>query len=185
MIHAMIDIETMGKAVASIGAVAFDPFLVDGDRLPVISGTFYRVVDLQSSVDAGLPILAKVVYWWLAQEGNARKELLRSDAIPLKRALSELTEWYQTRGCERAWSHGATFDLVILTEGYENLGMSPPWHFKDMRDTRTLFDLGVMYPQAIWDSFEKHHALTDCIRQANAVAYVMQRLGIVHPKVGI
>jgi exodeoxyribonuclease VIII len=78
-------------------------------------------------------------------------------------------------GCSAFWSHGATFDLVILENIYRQLNKPLPWNYWQLRDTRTLFDLG-QDPEMPQGS--KHDALQDAIRQAVGVQNVYRKLNI-------
>ncbi len=76
-------------------------------------------------------------------------------------------------GCESFWSHGATFDLVIIEDILRQLNRPLPWNYWQLRDTRTLFDLGFdpEMPQG-----QKHDALQDAIRQAIGVQNVFSKI---------
>jgi hypothetical protein len=78
-------------------------------------------------------------------------------------------------GCDAFWSHGATFDLVIIENIYKQLNKVPPWQYWQLRDTRTLFDLGYNpdMPQG-----SKHDALQDAIRQSVGVQNIYAKLKI-------
>ena len=73
------------------------------------------------------------------------------------------------------WSHGATFDLVIIENIYRQLGKNLPWQYWQLRDTRTLFDLGFNpdMPQG-----SKHDALQDAIRQSVGVQNIYAKMNI-------
>ena len=70
--HVMLDLETMGTgptaAITAIGAVAFS---VEAG----ITDTFYKKVDLESSVRNGGTMDPGTVIWWLGQSDAARKEM--------------------------------------------------------------------------------------------------------------
>ena len=74
-IDVMLDYETMSTAsnaaTPSIGAVVFDleNAIVDKDR------SFYRNIDLQSCIDAGLQVDGSTIMWWFEQSDAARKHL--------------------------------------------------------------------------------------------------------------
>lgn len=127
----MIDLETMGTrpnaAIVSIGAIKFDR---DGTH-----GGFYRVVDLQSSIDAGLSVDGATVMWWLQQSEEARKALYDPDqpTTDLFTALTELIEWigdFDLIG--GIWGNGAAFDNVILKSAWHACGQEELWpHWLD------------------------------------------------------
>ena len=162
--HVMVDIETMGTepgaALLSLAAVLFEP---RGQR---VEETFLRNIELQSCLDAGLRVGAPTVYWWLTRSDAARLALLK-DRVPLSNALNDFSQWFKDTGASKIWSHGATFDVVIVETAYRALGLNPPYKFRDARDTRTLFDLArVEYTE---NEETAHQALADALRQAEFV----------------
>lgn len=173
----MVDIETMGNssrsAILSIGAVKFEPreFGWKGPE-------FYTRVNLASCLSAGLEMHASTVLWWMGQNDEARQTLLsKEDELPLKEALNAFRHFYT--GSAFLWSHGATFDAVILTEAIHLVGELVPWSFRDVRDTRTLFDLSGPIDLSQLPKVEgvKHHALYDAKVQALMVQQAHRQLG--------
>ena len=166
----MVDIETLGTdanaAILSIGACRFDrhSYVIDPEM-------FYRNVDLQSCLDVGLTTDGSTFYWWLNNSAAARQALCSPFPIKLGEALIDLNTFYQGADC--VWSHGASFDVVILEEAYRRAFIPsgrPPWHYRKARDTRTLFDPDVTpgyYEQV--DGGVPHNALDDAIEQAKWV----------------
>jgi hypothetical protein len=171
----MVDLETLGHtttaAIASIGAVYFNP---DGD-LPALadlpsSDRFYAVINLDSCLSYGLTVDGSTVAWWLRQQDAQRHEIAGAveTGQDLRGAMRWLTVWCRALSLNRVWSHGASFDIPILEYAAKRVGYSLPWHFKDVRDTRTLFDLsGVRYSSGSGD--KAHNALDDAYRQAVVV----------------
>ena len=161
----MLDLETLGTrpgcVVLTIGAVKFDP---DGDSRPDGLGFktgFYRVIALQSAMAAGLRIQADTLYWWLQQSDFARKAL-SDNPKPLAQVLDEFDAWF--KGSTFVWGHGASFDPPVLEAAYAALKRYAPWEFRNIRDTRTLYDFKRhKIPRGVQD---KHHALWDAYHQA-------------------
>jgi hypothetical protein len=177
--HVMIDMETMGTdsnaALLSLGGVVFDPCGQGG------KDTFYQNIELQSCLDAGLRVRAETVYWWLTKPEGARAAL-QKDRVPLSDALNDFSEWFRKSGASKIWSHGATFDIVVLDSAYRALGRPLPFDFRNARDTRTLFDLaGLKYSQS---EVSAHQALQDAQRQAEFVQNAYRVLHGCGPTVG-
>lgn len=67
----MLDLETMGNgpdaAIVAVGAIEFDA------TAGTLGRTFYRGVNLETSVRGGGKIDASTVMWWLRQNDEARK----------------------------------------------------------------------------------------------------------------
>jgi len=170
VVDVMVDLETMSTrgdaAFVSIGAVAFDP---DGSSVPKDGKkVFHRNVDLQSCIDLGLRVSGDTVMWWLSRPDVARQSLMDPPPVPVTDVLTAFTEWYSsvTRYGSCVWSHGATFDVPLISECYERLGLKAPWKFWDVNDTRTVFRrVGMKLPRAD-DRADGHTALFDAITQA-------------------
>lgn len=167
----MVDIETLGTrsdtAFISIGAVAFDPLVSFVPK----SGpfTFYRNVEAQSCIDVGMRVDGATIMWWFTKDDAARKALTNPAPESVTQVLAAFRLWYKThvtRYKSSVWSHGATFDLPIISEAYARLGHKPPWEFWDCKDTRTVFGLaGQKMPNADFRG-GGHNALNDSIAQA-------------------
>ena len=137
MLQVMLDLETMGSdsdaAVVAIGAVKFDP------ATGKTGEEFYEVVDLQSSVDAGMRMNVSTVMWWMRQEDEARKKISEVKGVPLRDALVRFSEWF---GDDKpVWGDGATFDNVILSNAYSLTGLKRPWSYRSDRCYRTMKNL--------------------------------------------
>ena len=53
--------------------------------------------------------------------------------------------------------------------------MQPPWVFWDVRDTRTLYDIGKVYVNSL-PKGNAHHAVHDCYRQIVGVHRALRNL---------
>jgi hypothetical protein len=180
----MVDLETMGTgtdaAIVSIGAVEFDPEnggqidkIGGADYHPILGADFYTTVNLQSSLDAGLTVDGKTVYWWLEQSEEARKALLKSNIpggpISLSAALQGLGIFWEKSGAECLWAHGPSFDTAILNTAYKKLALPQPWSYNAARDTRTVYQLSGWWPkkdEMLWTGGTVHNALDDAKNQA-------------------
>jgi hypothetical protein len=170
--HLMIDMETMAVSpnavVLSLGAVHFNPYSGGyGDKI-------YFKIDLDDQDKLGREIDPKTLEWWSRQDPAIMEEAFSEDGrIPLVDAMDQFQKF--SWGCDAFWSHGATFDLVIIENIFRQLGKPLPWNYWQLRDTRTLFDLGFDpdMPQG-----SKHDALQDAIRQAVGVQNIYAKMKI-------
>ncbi len=157
--NVMLDIETMGKtsqaAIIAIGAVKFGH---------TVTGRFYKIVNLQSSLDAGLEVDGDTILWWLKQDKEAQQEFL-STAASIVDVLSAFTFWVGKNPV--VWGNGATFDNVILTNAYKKCGMKRPWDYRSDRCYRTVRS---MYPgvESVRDGIY-HKAVDDAENQARTL----------------
>jgi len=121
----MVDLETMAThpnaAIVAIGAVRFTDDLQD---------SFYQVVDLQSSIRAGLDVDGVTVNWWLMQEEAAR-QAITAPGIELTKALTLFDKWLGKEAV--VWGNGASFDNAILANAYHKTGINLPWKYYNNR----------------------------------------------------
>lgn len=168
--HLMVDMETMAVSpravVLSLGAVHFDPYK-EG-----FTDSIYFKIDLDDQDKLGREIDPNTLDWWAKQDAKIMEEAFSPDnRISLIDAMDQFHKF--AWGCDAFWSHGATFDLVILEDIYRQLNKPLPWNFWQLRDTRTLFDLGYD-PNMPKNS--KHDALQDAIRQSVGVQNIYSKL---------
>jgi hypothetical protein len=171
----MIDLETLSTRpdamIVSIGAVEFGP--------GGLGDVFYGVVDPARSSGHIDPA---TVAWWMRQSDLARSIFSQSgDALSATlRALFDFiraNRWvYSLTPSCRIWAHGAAFDIPILENAIRREGLVVPWHYRAIRDTRTILDLAGIKVQGSEDS--KHLALDDAAAQALAVIEAARVLGV-------
>lgn len=166
----MIDMETLAVSpravVLSLGAVHFDPHGSGHTE------ELYFKVDIDSQDRFKREIDPNTLEWWSKQDPEIMEAAFgEKDRISIEDAMNKFHKF--AWGCDAFWSHGATFDLMIIQDIYSQLGKPLPWNYWQLRDTRTLFDLGVdpAMPQG-----SKHDALQDAIRQAIGVQNVYRQL---------
>ena len=168
--HLMVDLETLdtktSATILTLGAVRFDPFT----NAPMKE--LYLRVDIDSQDKLGCTVSDDTLQWWSQQNTDVKEEAFNPlNRIPIHEVINQFhaLAW----GCSHFWSHGATFDLMILQNIYEKLGRAYPWNFWEMRDTRTLFELAD--PDMPKDAL--HNALEDAKRQAIGVKNVYKKIG--------
>lgn len=172
MSHLMIDLETLAvsprAAILTLGAVKFDP------KDNKLGETLYFRVDLDDQDKLKRDVDSNTLDWWAKQDPVIMEEAFSPDnRIKLVDAIGRFHKF--AWGCKTFWSHGATFDLVIIEDIYRQLGKNSPWNFWQLRDTRTLFDLG---HDPEMPKTGKHDALQDAMRQATGVQNIYRKLGL-------
>jgi hypothetical protein len=179
MNHVMIDLETLGTgpdtAFVSIGAVAFDPNT--GELGPELS----LYIDWQSAFSAGRTVTGDTLRWWLRQSISAKEEILK-EGKQLSEALLILKDFLYSvcnRNRLRVWGNGATFDISILEHAYRQQGWENPWLFWNVRDVRTIKDIGKFKVDPkifLLDNSKAHKAIEDAKHQARYVSKLWQVL---------
>jgi len=169
--HLMVDLETLATtpnaAMLSIGAVTFDP------NSSEIYDDFYHRIELESLEGLDSFIDDNTIEWWSKQDKEVQEEAFNPEGrVDIREVMDGFYKFCM--GSTHFWSHGSTFDIIILEHYFRQLGKPYPWNFWQVRDTRTLFDLGYdpEMPQA-----NKHHALEDAVRQAIGVQNMFKKLG--------
>ena len=155
----MVDIETMGTGnnavITQIGACMFDKETGD------IGETFTVNIDIQSCLNKGLVVNGDTIGFWLQQEGRS----FLKNPISLDEALSLFYLFCKDKKINAVWAH-ATFDFPILANAYSACEMRLPFHFRAMKDLRTLVYLsGTLVEVA--KVGKTHDALDDCKFQVN------------------
>ena len=170
--HLMVDLETMAVSpsavVLTLGAVHFNPYGTG------YSDKIYFRINIDDQDALGREVDPNTLDWWATQDPAIMEEAFSPDnRIPLVEAIDIFHKFAWV--CDAYWSHGATFDLVIIENLYRQLGRPVPWNYWQLRDTRTLFDLGFSpdMPQG-----GKHDALQDAIRQSVGVQNIYSKMKI-------
>ena len=170
--HLMVDLETMAVSpsavVLSLGAVQFNPY---GNGY---SETLYMRIDIDDQDKLNREIDPNTLDWWAKQDPKVMEEAFNpNDRVPLIEAVDRFHKF--AWGCDAFWAHGSVFDITILENLYKQVEKPVPWQYWQIRDTRTLFDLG-------WDpDMPKgglHDALQDAIRQSVGVQNIYSKLKI-------
>lgn len=165
MSEIMIDIETLSTKpnalILTIGAIKFNR----RDDVKDINDlqTFYVRIDQNSCKKLNMHIDEETVKWWNLQADEYKYEaLLEKDRIDIKEGLKKLSEFVKNAKC--VWSHSPSFDCIILENAYVSCNLEIPWKFYNLRDTRTVYDLGNVNLKMI-SGETKHHSLYDCYSQ--------------------
>jgi exodeoxyribonuclease VIII len=167
----MVDLETLATspdaAILTIGAVLFDPYSTR------IYDKLYMRVDLDSTTALGMKIDDSTIEWWSKQSAAAQEEAFSEEnRIPITEAIEKFHKF--AWNSEAFWSHGSIFDINILDTYYRALKKAPPWNYWQVRDTRTVFDLG--YDPEL-PKVTAHNALEDANAQAIGVQTIMRKIG--------
>lgn len=172
--HLMVDLETLAttpdSVILTIGAVKFDPWGSNVDRSE--HNIFYRRIDTESCETLGMIIDPGTLEWWGKQETSIIDEAFNPEnRVSIETAINEFHKF--AWGCDAFWSHGSIFDIMILETYYRKIGKAIPWNFWQIRDTRTIFDLGYD-PEMPTNA--KHNALEDAYRQAVGVQNMYKKV---------
>ena len=147
--------------------------------------TFYRNVDLDSSLRAGAVPDASTIMWWLDRDKIAQNALKDPMPIELAVALADFRSWFNCNGPvfdsrvqgEFLWAH-ATFDPVIMGSAYRMLGLKQPWSHRGVRDIRTLVELckaaGITWEKQ--ENRNNHVAIDDALYQVEYTRQLYQAL---------
>lgn len=170
--HLMCDLETLGTqidtTILTLGAVHFDPYS------DWFGDTLYLKINMEDQDALGRTVDQSTLDWWAKQDPDIMEEAFSTDGrLGLDYAVEQFHKF--AWGCDAIWSHGSVFDVIIMEHLYKQLNRTVPWQYYQIRDTRTIFDLGIdpKMPQG-----QKHNALHDAVRQAVGVQNVYAALGI-------
>ncbi len=170
-IACIVDLETAdtvpSAAILTIGAVVID--LETSEEY----GSYYKkLITDPPNGTVSIPTML----WWGRQPEAARKEAFEPPGREaLDFALYEFRNFYQEHNCKTIWGNGATFDVSMMENAYQRIGVACPWNFYDVRDLRTLQHL-VGDDVRDDEPFHgvKHHAMHDAYHEACWAAKMWQ-----------
>jgi hypothetical protein len=167
MKHIMMDIETLSTnsngAITTISAVQFN--LESGK----IGKTFEIAIKLDEQVKQGAVIDTDTVIWWMSQDDEAIKAMLRIKKVTVAKALTDFNNWILDLGKPlndiKLWGNGVSFDNVMVRNLYKRSNIDfvlPYWCDNDVRTLVTLANINVRDYK-----FEgiKHNGIDDCKHQ--------------------
>jgi hypothetical protein len=170
--HLMVDLETMAVSpravILSLGAVHFNPY---GNGY---ADKLYMRISIDDQDKLQREIDPNTLDWWSKQDPKVMEEAFNpDDRVPLDEAIDRFHKF--AWGCDAFWAHGSIFDIAILEDLYRQVGKPVPWQYWQIRDTRTLFDLG---RDPDMPKVGLHDALQDAIRQSVGVQNIYNKLNI-------
>jgi hypothetical protein len=178
----MFDLETLGTSfdtmILTIAAIQFDP------KTSIIRETFYEKIDIDSykSYSDSFSFDGSTLSWWMLKPTEeARLEAFGGVRKPLKEVIEKLQKWIKDFSlCPIVWSHGSIFDIAILSHTFKVLNVEVPWKFYDIRDTRTLYNIGNVNLKNIITkySYPDHHAVGDCLKQIEGVKLALMDIAL-------
>lgn len=162
----MIDLETLSlndnAVIASYGWTVFN-------QEEGMLWTGGRTVNVTDCLIRGAHIDGDTVQWWRSQSGEAKADLMEAPIVGVEDMLDDISSNWDDHGCEKVWSHGSSFDIQILKWYFAQLGT--PWTYKQIRDTRTLYDFEEAEYQRRETSIT-HSAKGDAIHQTERLLAV-------------
>lgn len=174
----MIDIETLGTgsdaAMLSIAAVPFSFKGISSDfNISMIAkrDAFYKHVNVQSCLDAGLKVTGGTIMWWLEQSHNARHSTIEGQhkSVVLEMVLKNLTNWFIDNKLENSivWANSPSFDMNIIATAYEKFNMQYPWKYYNEMDCRSVYRLykDTLDNASLNFTGTAHNPVDDCINQ--------------------
>ena len=172
--HLMLDIETMGidsfSSIMSIAAVEFN--IETGN----IGRTFEVNIDLQDSINSGLIINSSTIEWWVTQNKETFKLLLKDKKF-LHEALILFSEFCSKKEYY-IWGNSARFDCGILNDAYNIKKLKTPWQYYNERDVRTLVSFAPNIKKECIFKGIKHKAIDDCKHQINYCSQIWRKISI-------
>lgn len=177
--HVMVDAETLGNVstsvMASISLVRFNPY----------TGQIFENLNLNIDISLGLHLGAEVssdtILWWMEQTETARKSFTEGQVNPVDPidATILIKEWIEKIEKEIdmdliLWSNGAGFDIPILANYYNLLGMDLPWRFYNVRDVRTIVEFAPEIKKSTLFEGTQHVPYFDCLHQIKYVSNTLQ-----------
>lgn len=165
--HAMIDLETMGveprSKILTIGAVKFDPWHPGKG----VWDEFYTRLDISAQEALGRTETPSTMDWWGRQEPAIIEEAFTDqDRLDPAGVMGALKQWFV--GCDKIWSQGIAFDIVMLEDLCRQVSQPIAWQFYEVEDCRTILNR-MTYDPRKGQNKAAHNALEDSRTQARAL----------------
>jgi len=162
----MLDIETLSTApnatVLSVGAVKFNPYTDDAPH----SDMHWRLF-IEEQQDLGRAVDESTLGFWAKQSPSVIEEAFGEQGrITVIDFMAQLNKYLS--GSKSIWCHGPQFDMVILEDLFNDYNHHKSWHYYNVMDSRTLFNLMPVDPRKAIQQ-ELHNALEDARYQAIGV----------------
>lgn len=184
----MVDLESMGvgnsPALTQISAVTFD--INTGE----IGNKFNYIIDLKSSMDAGLTISAGTIKFWMTNPSvtHEAREIVMSatsdhneDSVKtLERALTHFNAFININNVKYVHGNGVASDNVWLRSAFEAVNIKPNFTFRDDFCFRTIRTLA---KRVGWEDNVKregiyHDGLDDAKHQVKVLRSCLEHLNI-------
>ncbi len=174
----MIDIETLSirpnAVVASIGFCHFSA------REGAIYSQEHIRLDIDVQINDRRHVDPKTLKWWLKQPFSTINETFFGLTSPVDgiRALDcvPFVAANRKRFKARYWAKSPQFDAIILEDLAAQYGVTVPWRYDELRDARTIYELGGVDVRQFFDGTAAHNAVNDAIAQAKAVSMAFRSL---------
>ena len=171
-IHLMLDLETLGdksfSIIVSLGAVVFNIYTAE------IINIFYTPIDIDSSLKFGFRPTGSTLKWWMNQNETARKKIT-APGLPINEAISQFDNFYKENNVNYIWGNSAKFDIGLICDAYERVGMNIPWQFRNEMCYRTLNNL---FPEIKkeFNYIPSHDPIEDCQNQIFILNKIFNKL---------
>lgn len=169
----MVDIETMGtKSYSAIVSIAAVEFYLDGR----VEKAFIADIDLQSCINAKLRIDGSTVKWWMQQSEPARQKIYTGNKIGLKEAIQQLKTFISEVSPSGIWGNGSRFDLGLIENAANAIGITDMWPNWIERDVRTLVSFAPDIKKSMPFDGVAHSPIDDCLHQIKYCCAIYNKL---------
>ena len=172
----MIDIETLSlkpnAAIISMGYLMFNP-----EKGKNFTHETLVVID-QGEDFNGRDVNWDTIKFHLSLVEETHQYLLGDESTSLERALDDLSDYIKKHKPKNIWANGICFDIGILEDAYNQLGITIPWKFNKVRDARTLYK----FCEVDWEAAKRktkgnaHNPLYDARVQAHLVKQCFEEI---------
>ncbi len=168
-----------------------DKFIFDGNALAWWMGTEVKKPSPFGEPRTGSRTSTDALYPINPSPGEkARREAFGGERNDVRKTMENFREWirkHQSFSSFKIWSHGSCFDIAILEYTFKIMGVEIPWSYRNVRDTRTLYDTAKIDLSSVLYTYDRnlypdHHAMGDCFHQIEGVKVANEILFGVPPE---
>lgn len=140
MIHAMVDIETVGVGKdAPLFEIGIQLFALEKQGSEMngteIASGHWHVNIMDVMWQTGRCPQPDTLDWWRRQAYDPSAIV---DRVTLSDSLHGMRALYDDHPVEMTWANSPSFDLIILEGHFQSLGWTVPWSYKEELDFRTM-----------------------------------------------
>lgn len=174
-LHLMIDLETLGAGpdcvILQIAAVPFK----EVGMLPAVDNFYIPSLSIAEQINLGRKLEDDTLRWWMSTDPEKLCVILNTKQCCFVDALADFENYIHKLDPAFIWSHGATFDIPILTHAFKQFGLRWPVGYDCFRDTRTLLWMKKVrsFRDLPYTNCDPHDALGDAIYQAYCVQHLL------------
>lgn len=176
-IDVAIDFETLSLKRMLPMLTAFGAYPFSFRDMRPIDKPFYRRFNIGEQIILGRALSQDTMSWWQEQSQEAQDATFLGENFSVHEVLTAFKHYLEQLQIEASnggplpsvllWGHGAATDVSWFRNLCEDVGYPDPINYRDIRDTRTIYD-SARTVNPVWDVPERPKHLTPHVAHLDA-----------------